>query len=362
MLSSQGFDVGSSREDEDEGRQERHVARHQAPEDRAERPWHALGVAPGAHEADELQHHDQRPGRGLGQGHTVDRLRRGDPSLSHGHGVGDIGEHGVGAAEGDQRRLGEEAIQLRVQAVPSPPRHQSHEWHDPERHAEPEHADGPPARWAGERSGGLVPALRAEDIRPFRGACQACRTGGRDDQRKGKVQEVHRDERRDSDRHVRAPTERPAPDSQDGEGHQGQHDRLETGEDADDGADVTVYRVGVRQAEEEKDRGQDEECPGHEPASRAVEQPSGVDRELMCLRAGQQHAVVEGVEEALLVEPSASLDQLPVHDRDLSRGAAERDEAQLRPEAGGLREGGRGRLSRHGPCATRARRPRASSP
>src|SRR5215216_4175031 len=44
------------------------------------------------------------------------------------------------------------------------------------------------------------------------------------------------------------------------------------------------------------------------------------------------------MEESLLADPAASLDQLAVHDRDLSRRAAERDEAELHPEAQRLSE------------------------
>ena len=71
----------------------------------------------------------------------------------------------------------------------------------------------------------------------------------------------------------------------------------------------------------------------------SVHEPADVDGELLRLGAGQQHAVVERVQEALLADPAAPLDQLAVHDGDLSRRAAEGDEAELDPEAERLREG-----------------------
>src|SRR5215475_5781398 len=69
-----------------------------------------------------------------------------------------------------------------------------------------------------------------------------------------------------------------------------------------------------------------------------MHQPADVNGELLRLRTGQQHAVVERVQESLLTQPAPPLDQLTVHDRDLSRRAAEGDEPQLDPEAKRLRE------------------------
>jgi hypothetical protein len=70
-----------------------------------------------------------------------------------------------------------------------------------------------------------------------------------------------------------------------------------------------------------------------------VHQPADVDGELLRLGAGQEHAVVERVQEPFFGEPAAALDQLAVHDGDLARRAAETDEAELDPEAKRLGEG-----------------------
>src|SRR5687767_13900828 len=69
-----------------------------------------------------------------------------------------------------------------------------------------------------------------------------------------------------------------------------------------------------------------------------MHQPADVDGELLRRGAGQQHALLERVEEALLAQPAAALDQLAVHDGYLPGGAAERNPAELDPEAQSLRE------------------------
>ena len=79
----------------------------------------------------------------------------------------------------------------------------------------------------------------------------------------------------------------------------------------------------------------DEQDPGDEAAGGALEEPPEVDGELLCLRAGQQHAVVEGVEEATFAEPAAIIHELAVHDRDLASRAAEG--LQRDPEPGPYR-------------------------
>ena len=77
---------------------------------------------------------------------------------------------------------------------------------------------------------------------------------------------------------------------------------------------------------------------GDDPAFDAVQEPADVDGELLRLRAGQQHAVVQRVEEPGVADPPAALDELVVHDRDLPGRPTEVDEAELGPEARGLPE------------------------
>ncbi len=63
-----------------------------------------------------------------------------------------------------------------------------------------------------------------------------------------------------------------------------------------------------------------------------VEQPADVGGELLRLRAGQEHAVVEGVQEPVLGNPAPALHELLMHDGNLPRGPPEADEAKLQPE------------------------------
>src|SRR5204863_4458573 len=74
-------------------------------------------------------------------------------------------------------------------------------------------------------------------------------------------------------------------------------------------------------------------------APAAMHQPADVGRQLLGLGAGQHHAVVQRVQEALLADPAASLHQLRVQDRDLPRRPAEADEAHPQPETKGLGKG-----------------------
>ena len=75
------------------------------------------GVAIGAEERDELHHHDQRPGGGLSQREPVDHLAAGHPVVGVDRLLGDVGEHGVGAAEGDHGGAGEELALFDEHAV-----------------------------------------------------------------------------------------------------------------------------------------------------------------------------------------------------------------------------------------------------
>ena len=100
---------------------------------------------------------------------------------------------------------------------------------------------------------------------------------------------------------------------------------------------VPEHAVDPRGADQHDHGGQDEQQAGGDPAARAVQQPADVGGELLRLGAGEQHAVVERVQESRLVDPAAALDQFVVHDRDLARRAAETDEARGASRSAGLR-------------------------
>ena len=91
--------------------------------------------------------------------------------------------------------------------------------------------------------------------------------------------------------------------------HRLRHDRhhcgRDAGEDRGDGGGVTERDVHRRQRQQRDHARQHEQRAGHQPAAQAVEQPTDVDRELLRLRAGQQHAVVQRVQEPALPDPAA---------------------------------------------------------
>ena len=72
--------------------------------------------------------------------------------------------------------------------------------------------------------------------------------------------------------------------------------------------------------------------PAITPARDAVHQPPDVRRQLLRLRAGQDHAVVQRVQEPPLADPAAALDELAVHHGDLTSRAAEGVQPDMRPD------------------------------
>jgi len=58
-------------------------------------------------------------------------------------------------------------------------------------------------------------------------------------------------------------------------------------------------------------------------------EPADVDGELLRFRAGKQHAKIQRVQKACAVDPAFFLDQLGLHDRDLTSRSTERDEAEF---------------------------------
>ena len=118
-VAAQPFDVRRAEQDEQEARHERHPGGEQRREDGGDPGVEVAGVAVGADEGDELHHHDQRPGSGLGQGEAADHLARGEPAVDVDGLLRDVGEHGVGAAEGDDRGAGEEQALVDEDAGPA---------------------------------------------------------------------------------------------------------------------------------------------------------------------------------------------------------------------------------------------------
>src|SRR6185503_15483786 len=115
--------------------------------------------------------------------------------------------------------------------------------------------------------------------------------------------------------------------------HDDQHRGLDAEQRAVHHRDAAPEHVEHADGEHHQRPRQHEQDPRGEAAAHAVEQPAGVGRELLRLRAGQQHAEVERVQVARLVDPLLLVDQDAVHERDLAGGAAETEAADLEPDA-----------------------------
>ncbi len=70
-------------------------------------------LRPAADEADERDDHDERTRRGFAEREAVDHLRRREPRERLDRALVDVGQHRIGAAERQQRGLGEEHAHLR---------------------------------------------------------------------------------------------------------------------------------------------------------------------------------------------------------------------------------------------------------
>ena len=85
---------------------------------RERREW--PGIAIGTEEADELHDLDQRPGRRFRHAETVEHFAGREPVVGVDALLADVGEHRVGPAERDHRRLAEEQRLLRVRRCRGP--------------------------------------------------------------------------------------------------------------------------------------------------------------------------------------------------------------------------------------------------
>ena len=103
-------------------------------------------------------------------------------------------------------------------------------------------------------------------------------------------------------------------------------------------ADLSVESIDDAQRHDGDNTRQDEQSARHQAAGGAMHQPADIGCKLLRLGSGQQHAVVERVQKTIVRKPTPPVDQLAVHDGDLPRGPAERNPAELHPEAQRLPE------------------------
>ena len=60
-----------------------------------------------------------------------------------------------------------------------------------------------------------------------------------------------------------------------------------------------------------------------------MQEPPAVDGELLGFGTGQQHAVVERMQETRLADPAFFFNQLRMHERDLAGGSAKADATEF---------------------------------
>jgi hypothetical protein len=153
-----------------------------------------------------------------------------------------------------------------------------------------------------------------------RGADCRC---GEDDHRERQFQKGDGDEGEDGDEdHVPA-LQRPLRHLDQRFENDGQYSRLQAEQQTLDQADFTEQQVEAGEQRQHKRAGQHEQQSGHQSAPDAMQQPAGIGGKLHRLGSGQEHAVVERVQEARFVQPFLLVDQDAVHQGDLPGRPAE---------------------------------------
>jgi len=240
--------------------------------------------------------------------------------------------------------------------VPAEEGDQREQREEPERQADREDAEGAPQRGldlvhqgichrhdlGAVRAFGSVRLRGRELLRDQAPSEPAGEPRGGDDHGKGHAQEEDRDERGAGHGLEDAGLEGPPADPEDGLDDHGHHRRLQPEEQAGDERRIPIGGVEDGEGQDGEEAREHEENAGRETSEGPVEQPSDVGRELLCLGTGQQHAIVEGMEETALAHPPLLLDQDAVHDRDLAGRPSEALEGDQRPDPQSLPHGDRG--------------------
>ncbi len=286
-------------------------------------------------------------GGGFAQRQTVDHLGRREPAVVRYRALIEIGQHRVGAAEGEQGRLGEEPAHLGQRVRPAQQQREQRHRSGPQQRTGEHDARQPAdaeARVFGcrrvvvdQRRGmgvlrGAVAATGAEGGRRQASAHIADHGCRADDEREGQAEREDGDEGGAGDRPQRVVLQRARADAVGRLHHDGGDRRLDAVEQPGHQWHVAKGDVEPGQRDQDEQRRQNEQCPGDDAAPAAMHQPADVGGELLRLGAGQHHAVVQRVQEAAFGNPAPVIDQLLMHDRNLAGRTAEADEAELEPE------------------------------
>ena len=97
-----------------------------------------------------------------------------------------------------------------------------------------------------------------------------------------------------------------------------------------------IKRICDAERQHDQRAGQHEKNAGDQPTPDSVQQPADIGRKLLRLRSRHEHAVVERMQEAGLVDPVPFLDDHAVHQHDLTGGPAETEQADLQPDFEGV--------------------------
>ena len=159
------------------------------------------------------------------------------------------------------------------------------------------------------------------------------------DQREGSVEKKDGDEGRDGDSTHDVVLQRARSDPHDRLNHHGQNRGLEAEEQPLNQRRFVEQDIDEAQSKDGEKARQHEQSACNQSAPGLVQKPADIGSELLCLGPGQQHAIVEGVQKALLPEPALLVDQDAVHHRDLPCRAAEAERRDPRPDPHGLAKG-----------------------
>ncbi len=149
---------------------------------------------------------------------------------------------------------------------------------------------------------------------------------------KGRGEEEDGDKGRGGDRDIVRPAQGAPCDAEKRLDNDHEHRRLDAEKGGFDHRDLAVIGVGDAEPEHDKGARQHEKKARGQAANRAVKPPSDIGGELHRLGAGKKHAKVQRMQEAFLRNPPPLIDEHAMHQSDLTRGAAEGQDADPAPK------------------------------
>jgi hypothetical protein len=168
-----------------------------------------------------------------------------------------------------------------------------------------------------------VAAVAFENLGSARGTQKTNRRRSEYDDGERDIEKENADECRRREQSERIVFERTLADAHDRFNDNRQHGRFQSEEQGDHDRHLAVNRIDIAERHDRNDAGHHEEAAGNDPANRPMHEPADIDSELLCLRARQQHAIVERVKKSALRNPVFFIDDDAMHHGDLRRRSAE---------------------------------------